>query len=590
MAGASILKSRGRQDSYFTQGNGTGARQTLFQNPWYPHSDFAILPYTQDLKTHSFGETISFQLDVQADALHRVFLQITLPEIRYTGSANNRKSAYAAWTEYLGYALVQNITAKLGTMEISGNVGELMQIKSQVGLESGIRESVWEQVGQIPELSRVHGLSCCDDGTLLIESQILMIPLDIFFTKHIGNSLPLWLGAVSFRIATRNAEQLLTRSEFVDIKNLKMGVSVVTEQITLSDDELAAKQNCSQQFLIVQNQISSERSIPTVSSEELAFSKSVKALYWTARNPNYRGKKFMGVAPMGDASAWEKTREQIAKALILSRYDVDEYGYLNQVPAGGDDSGYIGANEATYLGIDPSSPEQEQNYIFTDSETQAAFEDQDALLGILSSSEHLLAINTLDTQSRSTSYDLGNKVAGVVRITLDPKSRRSFMIEVDRVLVNELTMEDLSIPIESFTIDNRNKYVQNDDLIVWQHFNTGMLLDGSRNPIAEASIRIGDSADLVSTMPGIWFNKTVPSNHCHNTPAPGVCVHSFAIDTEEFQPNGSANMSNLKKVKLNLTLNQISMVSPGNLTLNVYAENLNVLTLGNGFSRMEYDQ
>jgi len=285
-----------------------------------------------------------------------------------------------------------------------------------------------------------------------------------------------------------------------------------------------------------------------------------------------------------DHCDWELARENAAKLLLLAQFDLDEFGYFNEVAVDNNDDSYMGDGGIQYLGINPADPAEEPKYIFNDSATAEKF-DGSVLIGKLSPAVPLLM--------RHRDVDFKDKVEGVIRIHTDFDNDALNYPEVDKITRNDLTIPDLSIPIDKFNDDNRVEYIKRFDVTVWQHFNYGLFIDGSVNPVTDVELQLNGQYRQ-SKRPGAWYDTVVPYMHHNKTPKDGLNVFSFALKPEDHQPSSTCNFSRIDSAQLNLhfaefTNNKYSDVymDPDNKVL-IFAINYNVLRIMSGMGGCAY--
>jgi hypothetical protein len=168
-----------------------------------------------------------------------------------------------------------------------------------------------------------------------------------------------------------------------------------------------------------------------------------------------------------------------------------------------------------------------------------------------------------------------------------------------------LTIKQLSLPINNFT-DNRSTYSQGQDVVVWQHDNYGLLIDGSVNPVVYGNLKL-NGQDRFEIRDGNYFNYVQPWQHWETTPVDGINTYSFAIKPSQHQPQGACNMSRIDTAQLNMWFDGanstkktlpyrrsdfIGSTNPCNLTntheLYIYALNYNVLRIMSGMGGLAY--
>lgn len=282
---------------------------------------------------------------------------------------------------------------------------------------------------------------------------------------------------------------------------------------------------------------------------------------------------------------WELARINAAKLLLLAQYDLDEFGYFNEVILDNGAETYTGDGGIEYIGIDPLATEHDGSYIFNDSLTAAKF-DGSLLIGYLTPHCRLL--------KRCRDVDLRDKVDGVIRIYTDFDNDCLLYPEVDYLTYNDITIVDMSIPIDRYEEDNRNGYIRHFDLIVWQHDNYGLLIDGSLNPVTSVEIQLNGQYRQ-SKRSGFWHDTIEPYiHHTKTPPKDGLNLYSFALFPEDHQPSGTCNFSRIDTANLNLWFAEFAcnkyadvFIDSDNKVL-IFAVNYNVLRIMSGMGGLAY--
>jgi len=285
-----------------------------------------------------------------------------------------------------------------------------------------------------------------------------------------------------------------------------------------------------------------------------------------------------------DHCDWERARKNAAKLLLLAQFDLDEFGYFNEVAVNDSDDCYMGDHGLEYTGINPADPAEEPKYVFNDSVTLDKF-DGSVLIGRLSPHVDLL--------KRHKCEDLRDKVEGIIRIYTDFDNDNFSYPEVEKILRNDLTITDLSVPIDKYHADNRSEYIKRFDVIVWQHHNHGLLIDGTINPITEVELQLNGSPRQ-SKRSGFWHDTVEPWLHHTNGPKDGLNVFSFALNPEEHQPSSACNMSRIDSTSLNLWFGHFSgnkyadVFVDGDNKVLIFAVNYNILRILSGMAGCAY--
>ena len=128
-------------------------------------------------------------------------------------------------------------------------------------------------------------------------------------------------------------------------------------------------------------------------------------------------------------------------------------------------------------------------------------------------------------------------------------------------------------------------------VVVNQPCNFGLYIDGSGNTVDEALIQL-NGHDRFDTQAGDYFNYVQPYQHHSNTPAAGINVYSFALNPEQHQPSGTANLSRIDNTQLNVWFVEESSAGIDYLStdnkLYVYALSYNVLRIMSGMGGLAY--
>ena len=104
------LVAYGAQDVYLT-----GDPQiTFFKVVYRRHTNFAIEAIEQIFNGNAdFGKKLTCVISRNADLIHRVYVQVTLPRVECPGSACFR------WVNYIGHALIHSVDVEIGGQRIN---------------------------------------------------------------------------------------------------------------------------------------------------------------------------------------------------------------------------------------------------------------------------------------------------------------------------------------------------------------------------------------------------------------------------------------------------------------------------------------
>lgn len=574
------------QDVYLT-GN---PQITFFKVVYRRHTNFSVESIEQYFNgTINFGRKGTAEISRNGDLITHIFLKVVLPEVRYTGDFTRFGHVEFAWVKHLGHAIIDETELEIGGSQIDKQYGDWLHIWSELTTDPGKKYGLNKMIGNIPELTSISTLSWdVPENTLLKPSYTLYIPLEFYFNRNNGLALPLialQYHQVKVYVKFRPVEQLYNASDAFKAGKEDLNLdeaSLYVDYVYLDTEERRRFAQVSHEYLIEQLQFTGEESINNANSAKykLNFNHPVKALYWVTKLGNYQGGRFM----VYDPDDWERARENAAKLLLLAQLDLDEFGYFNEVAVDSGNDSYMGDGGVEYVAINPADPSYEPNFVFNDSATAERYNGS-VLIGRLSPNVPLL--------KRNKDQDLRDKVAGVIRIHTDFDNDNLNYPEVEKITRNDLTITDLSIPIDKYNEDNRSEYIKRFDLTLWLHTNYGLLIDGSVNPVSEVQLQL-NGQDRQSKRPGFWYDTVVPYTHFKNTPPDGVNVFSFALNPVEHQPSCTCNFSRIDTANLNLWFAHLAnnkyadCFSDNDNKVQIYAVNYNVLRVMSGMAGLAY--
>jgi hypothetical protein len=122
-----------------------------------------------------FGKKVTALISRNGDLIHRVYLQVELPEIDPTVSGR--------WTDEVGHHLIRVAELEIGGQRIDRQFGDWLQIWSSLTLPAGMRETYNQMVGKTLEL--------CTFNNQVKPRTTLYVPLQFWFCRNAGLALPL---------------------------------------------------------------------------------------------------------------------------------------------------------------------------------------------------------------------------------------------------------------------------------------------------------------------------------------------------------------------------------------------------------------
>jgi hypothetical protein len=430
-------------------------------------------------------------------------------------------------------------TATAGEWAWVQNVGHAMisEVELEIGgtridRQYGEWMSIWRSLARNPQADRgynqmVGNTSALTSLNATHAAHELFVPLQFFCCRNDGLALPLialQYHDVRVNFSFRSLAECVNQTSNCVLPSLKVNsASLLVDYVYLDSEERKRFAQASHEYLIETLQYTGAESVTGTSAKpRLGMNHPNKALFWVTTSGKYNnGNTFLGL-----------TLESAAKRFALG-YATSASGVLTTASAAG------------------------------------ALEADEALVCSSTDATVLAAFASLSPRLRSSSSSAAATVAN---------------IEVD---LDDVDSSDFSLLASEFTgrtSDTANEGHSNFDVVVYQHDNFGVNLDGSGNPTANAQLQL-NGHDRFSRQTGSYFNYVQPFQHFSNTPADGVNVYSFALNPEDHQPSGTCNMSRID----NATLSVNYSAAPADGTkLAVYGLAYNVLRIMSGMGGLAY--
>ncbi len=219
-----------------------------------------------------FGKRVTCTISRNGDLIHRVYLQVELPQWTPTAGAGATKG----WCDYVGHALIRNVEVEVGGQRIDKQYGEWMHIWNELTQCAGKKVGYQEMVG-----ASIKG----SGSGFAVPRKVLYIPLEFWFNRNPGLALPL--------IALQYHEVKLN-IEFNDVGYCSdVGVSgapsmtdatLYVDYIYLDTDERRRFAQVSHEYLIEQLQFTGDETVTVGSNKfKLNFNHPTKELVWVTR-------------------------------------------------------------------------------------------------------------------------------------------------------------------------------------------------------------------------------------------------------------------------------------------------------------------
>ena len=134
------LVAYGSQDMYLT-GN---PQITFFKVVYRRHTNFSMESVKQTGGEADFGKTVSWTIQRNGDLIHRMYLQVALPEVKITTTSTQHKAF--RWLNWIGHVLCKNIELTIGGTKIDKQSGvnspeSTRNVPSPAGIEAPEKEN-----------------------------------------------------------------------------------------------------------------------------------------------------------------------------------------------------------------------------------------------------------------------------------------------------------------------------------------------------------------------------------------------------------------------------------------------------------------
>lgn len=607
------LVAFGAQDVYLT-GN---PQITFWKVVYRRHTNFSMEAVEHTLNGNpDFGRQATVTILRNGDLAGRTCLKIELKSVDLAalGSKANCENQKVAYVRRLGHALLKSVEVEVGGSRIDRQYGVFMDVWWELTHSASKERGYRAMIGDVPaltELRSVDNTSRSEDSEL--PAYTLYIPLQFWFNRNPGLALPLialQYHEVRLNFEFEDIQKLVVWSgdEAPDYRQFGMAnASILVDYIFCDSEERRRFAQVGHEYLIEQLQFTGVESVTGSNTKlRLGFSHPCKEVIWALRNGAFNGSnlkkggnRFLAYThddarwTSGESCALQEAADNLAKGMIFAKHD-DVGSNVEvkpvQLPA-------PGSAHTTYLDFGAG---EVMKVTVVVSENPVTHSTLPSSIG--SNGEFFVARNALEglrTKNSGKVDRLGaNKIKEVtVSIDLTPGGE-SWECYGARADVHELTMGDISVPVSHFATDNRSTTSANGmnpyDVSVVQLSNYGLRLDGAGNPVSEANLQL-NGHDRFDPMPGSYFNYVQPDAHHTRTPADGINSYSFALQPEQHQPSGTANLSRIDNTQLNVnfadtirTNNEVALELFAGALFYVWAINVNVFRVMSGMGGLAY--
>ena len=275
------LVAYGAQDVYLT-GN---PQITFFKVVYRRHTNFAMEAIQQTFSGNpNYGNTVYCQISRNGDLIHRTYLEVGVKKL--TGATNS-------YVNYLGLRLLKQVSIEIGGQQIDKHYSDWLYIWNELSLPVGKRFAWDTMVGA--DSDALNSAAYSNNGD---ETTYLYIPLEFWFCRNIGLSLPL-IALQYHEVKIKIDFETFQNCTFVKTgggANGAVGETSATslespnlwvDYIYLDTDERRKFAQLSHEYLIEQLQFTGTENLNSSSSRiKLNFNHPCKELIWVPKIHN----------------------------------------------------------------------------------------------------------------------------------------------------------------------------------------------------------------------------------------------------------------------------------------------------------------
>lgn len=265
-----IITAIGEQDTYITR----NPEISFFRSVYKRHTNFSIETIEDIFRSNpSFGKQTRCELKKYGDMISNITLYICID------SLNIGPKKQFGWTNSIGHAILKSICLEIDGRQIDKHYGEWLEIWSELTQTYEKRMGYYQMIGKVD-------FNAFTPNTFTDPIE-LYIPLNFFFCKNYGSSLPiisLYNSKIELIIDFRLFDECWV---YVD-KNIKilpkkpnMNAKLLIEYIYLDIKERELIMNSSNTYLIEQLHYTGDTEIQSVTGNiPLYFNGIIKELIW----------------------------------------------------------------------------------------------------------------------------------------------------------------------------------------------------------------------------------------------------------------------------------------------------------------------
>ena len=273
------LVFKGNQDVHLT-GN---PQITFFKMLHKRYSNFSMESIQQQFNgSADFGRKLTCLISRNGDLVHKIYLQIELPQID-CGTSNDNKFR---WLNWIGHNIVKSAQIEIGGHVIDQHYGEWLHIWNELSQTSGKQSGVANMIGNLPRLTQVVQGNSSNTG--VIPATTLYVPLQFWFCKNPGLALPLIaLQYNEIKLVVEFNEHNNCCWATGKYKNTPPSIknaSLYIDYIYLDTEERRKFTSEKHEYLIEQVQYNGQETVNTQNNKiKLNFNNPVKELIWVVQ-------------------------------------------------------------------------------------------------------------------------------------------------------------------------------------------------------------------------------------------------------------------------------------------------------------------
>jgi hypothetical protein len=592
------LVAYGAQDVYLT-GN---PQITLFKVVYRRHTNFSLECIELSSETVASGANRSMQVLRNGDLVTKSYLEVDLPQL----TCPSGYGGTYAWCKRVGHAVIKSAELLIGGAPIDKHIGTWLDVWYELTHTVEQERGYSKMIGDVAELTTLtNGNVPAVSNNPLGQSGTyrLFIPLQFWFCRNYGLALPLialQYHDVRIKVELENLSNLIVYSygssgAAPNFGSMSVNLNVLSDYVYLDAEERKRFAQVGHEYLIEQLQYEDAFTLAQGQGYTINFNHPCKELIFTQKLGLFSGalggasvaNRFLAYCGGND---WNAALTDAAENVALGMFGTPTM-----------------TSTASAVAFAASTATQVSSYNLTTASGKTCEIVVTAVnaSGITSAWYLPVAANNLIVNSVNMASKL-QYVTATVDMTGSGASSpvlAGITVEVadDQ---HTLTMTDISIPFNtgfsstmtSLVTDNRLAARKVNDVFVTQFNNYGLRLDGTGNCVSTVQLKF-NGHDRFNQREGNYFNYVQPYQHHTRTPADGINVYSFGLHPEQHQPTGTANLSRIDSVRLNVVYSDIystqrmgsfSIDYTTNTKVYLFVVNYNVLRIMSGMGGLAY--